>query len=145
MLSRTKWALSMYMPLITKMVENNPFFMVARVNFELFCDVNLLISLFCLMPMLEVVHALIKLHIKGMFLFVIMLQQSRFAKDSCILIIQILPRSIHLMFSRSSMIWLITFTTNCIWSWKEVPWTSTPRVLSTYDLILWVLLFGLQV
>jgi len=75
MLSPTKWALSMYMPLITKMVENNPFLMVAQVNFEHFCDVNLFISLFCLMPMLEVVHALIKLHIKRMILFVIILQQ----------------------------------------------------------------------
>jgi hypothetical protein len=79
------------MPLITKMVEDNPFFMVVQVNFKFFCDGNLLVSLFCLMLMLEVVHALIKLHIKRMFLFVIMLQQSRFAKDSCILIIQILP------------------------------------------------------
>jgi hypothetical protein len=56
------------------------------VEFELFYDVNLLISLFCLMSMWEAMHTLIKLHIKKMFLFVIMLQQSRFAKDSCIFI-----------------------------------------------------------
>jgi hypothetical protein len=67
MLSRTKWVVSMYMPLITKMVEDNPFFMVAWVNFKFFYDVNLFISFFCLMPMLEVVHALIKLHTKGIF------------------------------------------------------------------------------
>jgi hypothetical protein len=77
------------MPLVTKMVENNPLLMVAQMNFELFGNVNLFIS--CLMPMLEVVHALITLHIKRMFLFVIMLQQSRFAKDNCIFTIQILP------------------------------------------------------
>jgi hypothetical protein len=75
MLSPTKWALLMYMPLITKMVEDSPFLMIVQVNFELFCDVNLFISLFCLMSMLEVVHALVKLHIKEMILFVIILQQ----------------------------------------------------------------------
>jgi hypothetical protein len=91
MLNLAKWAFSMYMPLITKMVEDNPFMMVASVNFKFFCDVNLFISLFCLMPMLETIHALIKLRIRGMALFVIMLQQSRFAKDNYILIIQILP------------------------------------------------------
>ncbi len=91
MLNLAKCTLSMYMPLITKMVEDNPLLMVAQVNFELFGNVNLLISLFCLMPMLEVVHALIKLHIKRMFLFVVMLQQLRFAKDNYIFIIQIIP------------------------------------------------------
>jgi len=50
----------MYMPLVAKMVEDNPSLMVAKVNFELLCDVNLLISLSCLLPMLETIHALIK-------------------------------------------------------------------------------------
>jgi hypothetical protein len=45
------------MPLIAKMAKDNAFFMVAKVNFELFYDVNLLVSLSC---MLEIVHALIK-------------------------------------------------------------------------------------
>ncbi len=62
------------------------------------------------------------LHRKGMFLFMIMLQRSKFAKDSCILTIQILPQSIHLMFSSNSMIWLIAFTTHYIWNGKQVPW-----------------------
>jgi hypothetical protein len=51
MLSTTKWVMSMYMPLVAKMAENNPSLMAARVNFELLCDVNLLISLSCLLPM----------------------------------------------------------------------------------------------
>jgi hypothetical protein len=55
--SLTKQVMSMYMPLIAKMAKDNAFFMVAKVNFELFCDVNLFISLSC---MLETVHALIK-------------------------------------------------------------------------------------
>jgi len=51
MFSTTKWVMSMYMPLVAKMAENNPSFMAARVNFDLLCDVNLLISLSCLLPM----------------------------------------------------------------------------------------------
>ncbi len=48
-------------PLVAKiMAKDNPSSMVAMVNFELFCDVNLLNSLSCLMLMLEIVHALIK-------------------------------------------------------------------------------------
>jgi hypothetical protein len=48
-------------PLVAKiMAKDNPSFMVAMVNFELFCDVNLLNSLSCLMFMLEMFHAIIK-------------------------------------------------------------------------------------
>jgi hypothetical protein len=59
MLSPTKWVILMYMPLVAKMIENNPFMMVAQVNFKFFCDVNLLFSLSCLMPTLETIHVLI--------------------------------------------------------------------------------------
>jgi hypothetical protein len=52
--------MSMYMPLIAKMVENIPSFMVDRVNFELFCDMNLFISLSYLIPSLETIHVSIK-------------------------------------------------------------------------------------
>jgi len=48
-------------PLVVKiMAKHNPSFMVAMVNFEILCNVNLLNSLSCLMFMLEIVHALIK-------------------------------------------------------------------------------------
>jgi hypothetical protein len=60
MLSLTKWVLLMYMPLVAKMTEDSPSLMAAPVNFKLLCDVNLIISLSCLMPILETVHALIK-------------------------------------------------------------------------------------
>jgi len=50
----------MYMPLIAKMVEDIPSFMVDRVNFELFCDMNLFISLSYLIPLLETIHVSIK-------------------------------------------------------------------------------------
>ncbi len=60
MLNMTKQVMSMYMPLVAKMAKDSPSFMVARVNFELLCNVNLLISLSYLLPMLETIHALIK-------------------------------------------------------------------------------------
>jgi hypothetical protein len=73
MFNLTNQVMSMHMPLIAKMVENNPFFMTIHVNFELLCDVNLFISLFDLMSMLETIHPLIKFAHKQDFLFVIML------------------------------------------------------------------------
>jgi hypothetical protein len=60
MLSLAKRVMSMYMPLVAKMVEDNPFLMVAMDYFELLCDVNLLVFLSCLLPMLEIIHPLIK-------------------------------------------------------------------------------------
>jgi hypothetical protein len=42
------------------MAKDNASLMVVRVNFELFCDVNLFISFSCMLPMLETIHALIK-------------------------------------------------------------------------------------
>lgn len=52
--------MSMHMPLIAKMVEDNPFLMAIHVNFELLCNVNLFISLFDLMSILETIHPLSK-------------------------------------------------------------------------------------
>ncbi len=52
MLSLTKKVMAMYMPLFAKMVEDTPSTMFAKMNFELFCDVNFFISLSCLLPML---------------------------------------------------------------------------------------------
>jgi hypothetical protein len=48
------------MPLVAKMAKNSPSLTVAWVNLKFQCDVNLFISLSSLMPMLEIVHALIK-------------------------------------------------------------------------------------
>jgi hypothetical protein len=59
MFSLAKRVMSMYMPLVAKMVENSPSLMAPKVYFELLCDVNLLITLFCLLLMLETIHALI--------------------------------------------------------------------------------------
>jgi len=40
------------------MVENNPYFMVIMVSFELLCDVNLFIFFSCLLPLLQTIYAL---------------------------------------------------------------------------------------
>ncbi len=60
MFNPTKYVMSMYMPLIAKMVEDIPSFMVAKVNFELICDMNLFTSLSYLIPLLETIHVSIK-------------------------------------------------------------------------------------
>ncbi len=65
MFNPTKKVTSMYMPLLAKMAKDNILIMSAKVNFELFCDVNLCIFLCCLLPILEIIHALIKLAQKG--------------------------------------------------------------------------------
>jgi hypothetical protein len=36
-----KWVMSMYMPLLAKVVEDYPFFLVAKVNIELFCVIQI--------------------------------------------------------------------------------------------------------
>jgi hypothetical protein len=60
MISPTKWVMSMYMPLLAKMVEDNSSLLITKVNSGFLCNVNLLIFLYCLLPMLETIHALIK-------------------------------------------------------------------------------------
>jgi len=60
MFSPTKRVMEMYMPLLAKTVKDNSSIMFAKVNIELLCDINLLISLSYLLPMLEIVHTLIK-------------------------------------------------------------------------------------
>jgi hypothetical protein len=78
------------MPFVAKMVEDIPSIMIAKQNFELFCDVNLLISLSYLLPMLETIHVLIKFAPKKkMCLYVTLLQPSRFARGNYILTILI--------------------------------------------------------
>lgn len=46
----------LYVKLIAKMVEENTFLMVTKVNFKFICEVNLTISFFCFFPMLEIFH-----------------------------------------------------------------------------------------
>jgi hypothetical protein len=60
MFGPTKKVMAMYMPLLANMAKDNPSIMSTKVNFELLCDINLLIFFSCLLPMLEIVHAFIK-------------------------------------------------------------------------------------
>jgi len=60
MFNPVKQVMSMYMPLVAKMAKDNPSFMVAKVNFELLYDMNLIVFLSCLIHMLKIIHALIK-------------------------------------------------------------------------------------
>jgi hypothetical protein len=50
MLNLAKWVVEMYMPLLPKMPEDSPSIMFTKVNFELLCDINLHIFLYCLLP-----------------------------------------------------------------------------------------------
>lgn len=70
----------MYMPLMAKMAKDNPSITSSKVNFDLLCDINLLISVSCSLPMLKIVHALIKFAQTRMYLYVDMLQPSRSSK-----------------------------------------------------------------
>jgi hypothetical protein len=60
MLSPTKRVMPMYMPLLANMAKNNSSIMPTKVNFEFLCDINIFIYFSCLLPILEIVHALIK-------------------------------------------------------------------------------------
>jgi hypothetical protein len=51
MISLSKRVMAMYMPLLARMAENSPSIIFAKLNFELFCDVNLFIFLSCFLPM----------------------------------------------------------------------------------------------
>jgi hypothetical protein len=46
--SLEKWVMSIYMPLIAKMVKNNPFLMAPKVNFGLLCDMNFILFIYFL-------------------------------------------------------------------------------------------------
>jgi hypothetical protein len=83
------------MPLVAKMAKDSPSFMVARVNFELLCNVNLLISLSYLLPMLETIHALIKFAQKQNVFVCDYVQSLKFAKDNFTPIIQIMMQSMY--------------------------------------------------
>jgi hypothetical protein len=60
MLSPMKHVLCEYHPLLMKMALDSPTIALATSNLELFCDVEILLSLVCLVPMLEVVNLLVK-------------------------------------------------------------------------------------
>jgi hypothetical protein len=61
MLASSKRLVSEYKSIIMKMFEDLPTNLVATTNYELFCDVETMMGLTCVLLMLEVVQSLNKL------------------------------------------------------------------------------------
>lgn len=60
MLSPMKHVICEYHPLLMKMALDSPTIALATSNLELICDMESLLSLVCLVPMLEIVNVLVK-------------------------------------------------------------------------------------
>ncbi len=60
MLEPLKCVLAKYETLILKMAHDSASIAQVRLNLDLLCDVHTLLDLFCLLPFLKVVNALIK-------------------------------------------------------------------------------------
>ncbi len=60
MLSPIKHVFCEYYPLLMKMALDSPTITLATSNLKLFCGVEILLSLVCLVPMLEIVNILVK-------------------------------------------------------------------------------------
>jgi hypothetical protein len=61
MLSPTKIVMAKYRTLLVKMALDNPTNQQVKLNHENLCDLQVLLGLVCILPMLESVHALIKI------------------------------------------------------------------------------------
>jgi hypothetical protein len=59
MVEPLKHVMEEYKTLIVKMSQDNVFIAQAKLNLDLLCDLHRLLGLFCLLPLLEVVNALI--------------------------------------------------------------------------------------
>jgi hypothetical protein len=61
MLELLKSVLVQYKTLIVKMSQDNHIIVQAKLKFDILCDIRTLLTLFCLLPLLAFVNALIKL------------------------------------------------------------------------------------
>ncbi len=61
MLSPSKRVLSEYKALVVKMVEDNVIVDTTKINYELMCDLETLLSFSCIIPLLELVQGLSKI------------------------------------------------------------------------------------
>jgi len=107
----TKRVMFMYMPFVAKMVEDIPFIMIVKHNFELFYDVNLLISLSFLLPMLETIHVLIKFAQKKDVFVCDFITAIKICQDQLYFHYFDLETKYVLNISKSSKIWLLKITT----------------------------------
>ncbi len=99
---------------MAKMAKNNPSITSSKVNFDLLCNINLLISLSSLLPMLKIVHALIKFAQTRMYLYVDMLQPSRSSKVNYTFTMWIQKQNMPPTFSKTSKVSLLIIITLCI-------------------------------
>ncbi len=60
MLSPSKWVLNEYKTLDVKMATNSVAINITKVNHELLCDVEMLLGLACIIPLLKLVQSLSK-------------------------------------------------------------------------------------
>ncbi len=60
MLSHAKRLMAKYRTLLVKMVLDNPINKQAKQTYENLCDLQILLGLACILPLLAFVHALIK-------------------------------------------------------------------------------------
>jgi hypothetical protein len=60
MLKPWKGVLEKYKILIMKMAHDSALVVQARLNLDLLCDIHTFLGLFCLLPLLEAINALIK-------------------------------------------------------------------------------------
>ncbi len=72
MLEPLKNVLVQYKTLIVKMSQNSPVIVQTKLNFDFLCDIHTLLTLFCLLPLLESISALIKFSQERMFSFQIL-------------------------------------------------------------------------
>jgi hypothetical protein len=101
----------MYMPFVAKMVENIPSIMITKHNFELFYDVNLLISFSFLLPMLETIHVLIKFAQKKKEFVCDFIAAIKICQGQLYSHYSDLKTKYVFNISKSSKIWLLTITT----------------------------------
>jgi hypothetical protein len=104
------------MPFVGKMVEDIPFIMIAKHDFELFYDVNLLIYLSFLLPMLETIHVLIKFAQKKDVFVCDFITAIKICQKQLYFHYFHLETKYMFNISKSSKMWLLIITTAYIWN-----------------------------
>jgi hypothetical protein len=103
MLSHAKKMMVENKTFMVQITLDNPTNQEAKNNYEHLCDLQILLGLICILPLLEYVHALINLHRCEMCLCATLWLLSRSTKVICITCIwNIVPISLHVPFGHSS-------------------------------------------
>lgn len=110
MLSSTKWVM-LYNPIVPKMVENNPYFMVVMVSFELLCDANLFTFFFLFVAFVANNLCTNEICTKARHFCLWLWYNHQNVSWTIIFTIQIMSQIMCLIFSKSTRICLIIITT----------------------------------